>query len=462
MKTLYRQFILATLCILAISIIGGFFLANQYYLRVTKERSDEQNVAIAQEIVSAMEQNHQSETGFDVYLQSVARLGYQIYVRSQDGEEHIFGEAFEGRTLPPEAMRVITDQSIYHGIQNYAGGNFIFGHFSNDLKNTVGVPFTYNNQRYGLFVRPNIRWLSSDIHTVFVGFILAIAIVNIAGMLWLARQLTRPIVQLTEATRQIARENYSYQPDIQRKDEIGQLSDSFNLMQLQLQHNLLARKAFVSNVSHDFQSPLMNIQGYAGLLQTSSVSEEKRVEYAAIIDQEARRLSALTMQLLLLSSLEQTHYPLNLSEFRLDEQLKTVIRRYRWRLEESEIDLSYKLAPLSIHADEELLMNVWDNLLTNAIKYNRPAGSIEISMRTDSSGVSVTFRDTGIGIAPASLPHVFERFFREDEARKNNGTGLGLSIAREIITLHNGNIQVQSKKGEGSIFTISFPQNMIF
>ena len=461
MKTLYRQFILATLCILVISIMGGFFLANQYYLRVTKERSDEQNVAIAQEIVYAMEYVHQSGAGFDDYLQSVSKLGYQIYVRSENGDQHVYGEAFEDMTLPDEAMHVITDSSIYHGIQDYSSRNFMFGHFANDLRNTVGLPFTYNGERYGLFMRPNIKWISSDIHTVFAGFILAIAVVNIAGMLWLARQLTRPIAQLTEATKQIARENYSYPLDIKRKDEIGQLSDSFNLMQLQLQHNELARKAFISNVSHDFQSPLMNIQGYAGLLRSASVPEEQRLEYAAIIDHESRRLSTLTMQLLLLTSLEQTIYPMNLTEFRLDEQLKGVIRRYRWRLEEAEIDLSYKLAPLSIRADEELLMNVWDNLLTNAIKYNRPAGSIEIGLTVNTSRVSVTFRDTGIGIAPTSLPQVFDRFFREDEARKNNGTGLGLAIVQQIVTLHNGDIRVNSTPGEGSVFTVSFPSDIV-
>jgi len=457
MKTLYRQFIAATLCIAVVSLILGFLATNQYYRLVTKERSDGQNVAIAQEIVDTLEHMHQREAGFDAYLQSVARLGYQLYVIGEDGSSHSYGTAFDGLSLPEEAQRVITERTVYHGIQDYAFSNFMFGHFANSLSNTVGVPFTYNDQTYGLFMRPDIKWISADIHMVFAGFVLSIFVVHLLGMIWLARQLTRPIAQLTEATRQIARENYSYPLDIRRDDEIGQLSDSFDLMQRQLQHNDQARRAFVSNVSHDLQSPLQNIQGYAGLLQSAELTESQRLEYAAVIGEESKRLSNLTAQLLLLTSLDQVAYPIRPKRYRLDEQLKTIVRNYRWLMEERDIELSYKLAPLSIRADEELLESVWDNLLTNAIKYNRHGGSIELELTSREGRAIVSCRDTGIGIGEAALPRIFERFFREDEARKSSGSGLGLAIAQEIVALHRGEIEVRSTPGEGSEFTVTLP-----
>ena len=267
MKTLYRQFTVATLFILAISILVGFTIANIFYLTVTKDETIEQNVAIAEEIVGTLQMVPYSEAGFDSYLEAVAKLGYQIALVDSAGNKTFFGEPFDDTAFPAEANRVLTERSVYTGLDNFTDQIFMIGHFTNELHNTVGVPFELGGEQYGLFIRPDTKLVATDIHSVLIGFVVAIGLVSIIGMIWLARQLTRPIVQLTEATKHIARENYNYPLDIKRNDEIGQLSESFNLMQTQLQQNDLARKSFISNVSHDFQSPLMNIQGYADLLK---------------------------------------------------------------------------------------------------------------------------------------------------------------------------------------------------
>lgn len=457
MKSLYRQFIVSTLFILAISILIGFAIANFFYLTVTKEQEIEKNIAVAGEIVSTVNYVPYSKESFDRYLEAVAKLGYQIAVVDSSGGKTFYGDAFDDTALPQEAERVISDGVMYTGLDDFSGKIFMISHFSNKLHNTVGVPFTFEDETYGLFIRQDTKLVATDIHAVLIGFVGAIGIVSILGMIWMARQLTRPIVQLTEATRYIARENYSYPLEIKRNDEIGQLSESFNLMQTQLKHNDLARKSFINNVSHDFQSPLMNIQGYADLLKSPDLSDSDRLAYTSIIDQEAKRLSSLTRQLLLLTSLDQGAYPMKAAEFRLDESLKSVVQKYRWRLEEEDIDISYKLAPVLFHGDAELLQNVWDNLLTNAIKYNKPGGSIEINLRSTDNGIAVSFKDSGIGIAEDAIPQLFERFYRVDAARKNDGTGLGLSIVQQIVTLHGGTIRVQSHSGEGSEFTITFP-----
>jgi signal transduction histidine kinase len=458
MKTLYRQFTVATLFILIISIFIGFVIANAFYLAVTKEETIEQNVAIAEEIVSTLGYIPYFEEGFKGYLEAVAKLGYQIALVDSAGNKTFFGEPFDDTAFPEEAERVLTEGTVYTGLDNFMGRIFMIGHFTNELHNTVGVPFEQGGERYGLFIRPDTKLVATDIHSVLIGFVASIALVIIIGMLWMARQLTRPIVQLTEATEHIARENFSYPLDIRRNDEIGQLSESFNLMQTQLQHNDLARKSFISNVSHDFQSPLMNIQGYADLLKSKDLPDADRLAYTSIIDQEAKRLSSLTRQLLLLTSLDQGAYPMKTEEFSLDEALKSAVRKYRWRLEEELINLSYHLAPTQFRGDAELLENVWENLLTNAIKYNKPGGSIEIGLRSDDSGVIVRFKDTGIGISEEALGQLFDRFYRSDAARNKDGTGLGLSIVQGIVTLHHGSIDVETAPGAGSEFIITFPQ----
>lgn len=454
MKTLYRQFIVAILIIIACSMIVALFIANLFYLNVTKKESDLQHIEMAEEIIHVLESGHNT-SGFDAYLQSISKLGYQIAVIQQGAEPRFYGEPFEHNVFPEEAWKVVTEGDVFHGMNSFSSSFFMTGHFANNIENTVGVPFTVNDTDYGLFLRSDTKLLFSGIHMVLVGFVLTIAILSILGVLLLARQLTRPLAQLTEATKQLAKGDYSYTLDINRQDEIGQLASSFNAMQLQLQHNDLARKAFISNVSHDFQSPLMNIQGYAGLLQTEELMPA-HAEYVSIIDQEAKRLSSLTRQLLLLTSLDQPSYPLKKTYYQLDEQLKEVILKYYWRLEENNLDLSYQLDPATIYADKELLTNVWDNLLSNAIKYNRPNGSIDVSLTVENSSITIQIKDTGIGIDEEDIQQLFEPFYRVDQARKRDGSGLGLSIVQQIIHLHGANIFVDSKVNAGTTFTIQF------
>ncbi len=457
MKTLYRQFIAAMLLILLVSIFLAFMLANFFYLNVTKEESDRQHVKIAEDIALSLGQIHSGAVEIDDYLESVAGMGYQVAVVDHSGVVASYGRQFEDTSLPEDARRVLTEGEIYHGMNDFKSSVFMLSHFSNELSNTVGVPFEYGGNRMGLFIRSDTKLISSDIHTVLIGFVAAVAIVSIIGMIWLAKQLTRPITRLTEATRQLAQENYSYPLNIRRRDEIGQLAASFNKMQEQLKHNDLARKSFVSNVSHDFQSPLMNIQGYADLLKSNGLSEAEQMEYLGIIDQEAKRLSNLTKQLLLLTSLDQVSYPMKYTAIQLDEQLKDIIAKFRWRLEEKDIVVSYKLPPIQIRGDGALLENVWENLFTNAIKYNKPGGSIEVAIKEEADGVSVVFRDTGIGIPEDAIPKLFDRFYRGDAARKKGGSGLGLSIVREVVSLHGGEVLIESKVGEGSCFTVKLP-----
>ncbi|MCM3394577.1 ATP-binding protein [Cytobacillus oceanisediminis] len=456
MKTLYRKFIVATIVILAISIVLSFILTNWVYMTSTKGKIDRQNVVIAEEIAHGLENMHSSGPAYETYLNSMSKLGYQLYIVTESGEGEFFGQPFNKTELPEEAAKVLTDQEVYHGMDSFAGQFLLMGHFSNDLENTVGVPFTMNDQNYGLFLRPNNKLLFSDIHMIFAWFFVAIAVVSITGVIWFAKHLIKPITKLTEATREITRENFNFPLNIARRDEIGQLAESFSRMQEQLQHNDEARKSFINNVSHDFQSPLMNIQGYAELLQTQKLSAEEHFEYVQIIDQESKRLSNLTKQLLLLTSLDQKSYPMKLSDVKLDDQIKETIRRHQWRLEEKEIEVSYKLAPVIFKGDPELLVNIWDNLLTNAIKYNSHGGSILISLSQTESSIEVVFKDTGTGISEDAISQIFDRFYRVDSARKKDGTGLGLSIVKQIIELHTGEIRAVSQAGKGTTLTITF------
>jgi signal transduction histidine kinase len=422
----------------------------------TKQKIDQQNVVIAKEIASNLETSSHFAS-FEPYLKSIGKLGYQIYVLNDSGKEAYFGQPFTKTELPQEAMKVLEDKKTYHGMESFSSQFLMMGHFSNDVKNTVGVPFSMNEQQYGLFLRPNNKLLFSDIHIILAGFIVAVSIISIIGVLWFAKYLIQPITKLTEATKEITRENFNYSLKIDRNDEIGELIKSFDTMQKQLQHNVQARKSFINDVSHDFQSPLMNIQGYAELLKSQEITEQERSDYLEIIDHESKRLSNLTKQLLVLTSLDQNAYPMKLSSVKIDDQIKQTLHRNQWRLEEKEIEVSYKLPSIIMKVDAELMSNVWDNLLTNAIKYNVPGGNIWINLEKTDTSITIIFKDTGIGISQEAVSQIFDRFYRVDSARKKDGTGLGLSIVKQIIDLHGGEITVDSMVGAGTTFTLRLP-----
>ena len=155
MNTLHRKFIFATLIIVLISVIIAFVLANIIYMSVIKQKIDQQNVLLAEEIAFNLEHMHGSSSSFTPYLESIGKLGYQFYVLNTEGEALFFGQPFDQTDIPLEAMDVLTNQEIYHGMSDYAQQFLMMGHFSNDVKNTVGVPFTLNDQSYGLFLRQN-------------------------------------------------------------------------------------------------------------------------------------------------------------------------------------------------------------------------------------------------------------------------------------------------------------------
>lgn len=215
------------------------------------------------------------------------------------------------------------------------------------------------------------------------------------------------------------------------------------------------RQDFVSNVSHEIQSPLTSIGGFAGLLRDPGLDEPTRQHYLDIISAECRRLSGLSDNLLRLSALDDA--VLNRGRVRLDEQLRDVILTLEPQWSEKELAVQLKADPVELDADADLLRQVWTNLVHNAVKFTPPGGRIRVNVRAEGSGAVVEVADTGVGIASTDLPHVFERFYRADKARGVGGNGLGLALAKRIVDLHAGRITVASTPGQGTTFTVHLP-----
>jgi signal transduction histidine kinase len=237
------------------------------------------------------------------------------------------------------------------------------------------------------------------------------------------------------------------------------LVESINHMTAQLNELETLRQEFISNVSHEIQSPLTSIRGFARALQDPDLPVDMRVHYLGIIETESVRLSKLSENLLKLTSLESKHHPFQPKPYRLDLQLKTTILACEPQWREKNIEVEAELTEHTVLADEEMMSQVWINLIHNSIKFTPQGGTIHVSLSYADKETVVRITDTGIGMDTEAQQHIFERFYKADKSRNRDmgGNGLGLSIVKRIIDLHDGSITVHSTLGVGTAFHITLP-----
>lgn len=225
--------------------------------------------------------------------------------------------------------------------------------------------------------------------------------------------LVRPIKKLTIATRRIADGDFSVKLNIKQKDELGTLARSFEEMTHDLQQLEQLRREFVSNVSHEIQSPLTSISGYAIALKQENIGVHERIRYLDIIINEADRMSKMSASLLKLSLLESQSQQLTLSTLSLDEQIRRVIVAIQPQWSARNITFELDLKAVMLTGDHDQLNQVWTNILGNSIKFSKDGGVITVSITQDNTNVTVTISDTGIGISPRTRNVYLSGFLRQ-------------------------------------------------
>jgi two-component system phosphate regulon sensor histidine kinase PhoR len=253
--------------------------------------------------------------------------------------------------------------------------------------------------------------------------------------------------------------NVRLDKDFRENKLVGELAKSVNNMALELSQMERLRQEFISNISHEIQSPLTSIRGFAQALQNNHLSPEVRAHYLTIIETESMRLSRLADNLLKLAALEAEQPRFEPTPYRLDKQVRNLILACEPQWAGKEIDMDVSLEELTITADEDLLSQVWANLIHNSIKFTPGGGKVCVHLYRQAGKVEFRIADTGIGISEEDQARVFERFYKADKSRQRSkeGSGLGLAIVKKIVEMHKGTIELESRLGAGTTFTVSLP-----
>ncbi len=295
---------------------------------------------------------------------------------------------------------------------------------------------------------------------LFLSFLILSTLGRIFSSKFVAQRMrfTEPIIN---AMGRIAKGDFSVRLDDQFREDkpFGDLAKGVNDMAIELSQMEALRQEFISNVSHEIQSPLTSIRGFAGVLQNEQLRQEDRLHYLNIIETESLRLSRITDNLLKLASLESKEIKFEPKPYRLDKQIRNLILACEPQWAGKRIDMDVSLEEVSITADEDLLSQVWINLIHNSVKFTPEGGKVSVALQRHNGKIEFRIADTGIGIPEQDKARVFERFCKADKSRERSksGSGLGLAIAKKIVELHKGTIGLESRLGAGSTFIVSLP-----
>lgn len=286
-----------------------------------------------------------------------------------------------------------------------------------------------------------------------------LAVLAALGGFRITRRAFRPVTQMAETARAIGTgSDLSQRIETDgRGDELNQLGDTMNEMLARLQASFEAERQFSSDVSHELRTPIAVIRSQCEFALSGQAGEEEKREAFEAVLKQSERMNSIVSQLLLLSRAENGKFVPEREPVELNVLCETVCEELEAMAAERQVELTWNTEELQITGDETLLIRMVNNLVSNAIRYNRPGGSAEVSLRKRGKYAVLTVRDTGIGIRREDLGQIFSRFYRADRSRSSEGTGLGLSMAAWIARVHGGSIRAESVYGEGSVFTAELP-----
>ena len=301
---------------------------------------------------------------------------------------------------------------------------------------------------YYIVAKPEFENLGFSARSIIMSINTMAIIIGSILFLFVGMLMVIPIKKLIKATEKVAQGDFDVKLGNKRVDEMGMLISSFNTMAEELKSIEIFRNNFISDISHEFRTPLTSIEGYTKLL--IDCNEEERREYADIIIEETKRLSILTTNILTLNKVDNQNIPTLMEDITLDEQIRKSILLLEKKWIDKDIELEIDLEKILYRGNSSLMYQVWINLIDNAIKFSPKGGKIEIKLYEEYGNTIFLIKDNGIGISKEDQKKMFEKFYKGDKSRNTDGNGLGLSIVKRIVEIHNGKMLVESSIGIGT------------
>jgi len=296
---------------------------------------------------------------------------------------------------------------------------------------------------------------------ILIIFVLSALVFGTGMTFFFSKIPMRPINKLINQMNRLAAGDYRARIDYGefwgKHPTIAELTDSFNRMADELQSTEMLRSDFINNFSHEFKTPIVSITGFAKLLKRGNLDEEKQMEYIGIIEEESMRLSRMATNVLNLTKVENQTILTDVTTFNLSEQLRDSILLLVEKWEKKNLDFLVDFGEHDIEANQELLKQVWVNLLDNAVKFSPDNGTIELQIDESDSTLSVSITNSGGEISPEHQKRIFNKFYQADESHASEGNGIGLAIVKRVAELHGGEATVQSKDGR-TTFTVELPK----
>lgn len=461
------------LAFLLIVVISFAFMASSLtglvrdYLYAQRIRQDSLSVEKLATTFAPLFQSAACDALTEELTSAGGEMGGRLLVVDMDGKVQFdsFSRLFGQRLALPEVVSILTGgQSSAYGIHDLNG-------VASPVEESARYVAYCAAQLIGtggplgalVFVSP-VEEMIESLNSVEMRMIAVFVLVAVAALfmaLIFSRVLTRPITNLTHSIQKMGKGDLSVRVPVKGSGELRDLAVSYNVMAEQLETLDQSRNQFVSNASHELKTPLATMKILLEtLIYQPEMPQELRTEFMQDMNHEINRLTDIITDLLTLTRMDNHQVTLNLTAVDASHLTEDVVRMLRPMAEKRLQSLTERIASgVTLTADASKLRQVLDNLIENAVKYTPDGGAIHVSMAKQGRFVVWTVKDNGVGIPAGDQSHIFDRFYRVDKARsrETGGTGLGLSIVRQLVTLHGGDISVQSTPGKGSAFTVKFP-----
>lgn len=295
--------------------------------------------------------------------------------------------------------------------------------------------------------------------------ILTSAVMGWALVMLLGKFPLMPINKLVDGLNSLAAGNFktriSYKEPLGNFQAFREISESFNTLARELENTEMLRSDFINNFSHEFKTPIVSIAGFAKLLKKGNLSEAQKRQYLEAIEEESMRLAYMATNVLNMKKIENLEILTDITSFNLSEQIRFAVLLLEEKWTKKNIDLQLDFDEYTVEANEELLKQVWINLVDNAVKFSTKGGTVSLDIREAGKSFLVSVSNEGQGIPADKQEMIFHKFYQADESHAQEGNGIGLAIVKKIVDLHDGKISFRSENGI-TTFTVELPKKQWF